>query len=394
MSGHGRALLTHTFVAGAAIALWATAPPAAAVAGTAGLVIVAAWVLGRSAGAARTAAGAEAAARLQAELSDRLETFRADVALRDGILEAMEEAVILVERGSVAYANGAARALLGAHEGRPPPPQVPLDGPGDFDVHHPTFRSLRSVATEMPGGKRVVVAQDVTETERTDAIRRDFVANASHELKTPVAAILATAETLRAAVRDDPEAAVRFADSLAREAARLSAMIQDLLDLARLEQPRADGAPTSWTALVRTALEEARPAAERKRITLTAELGDDDVVVAGRAQDLAQLARNLLDNAISYTPDGGTIAVHLSARGAEAVLSVTDDGIGIPAAQIPRIFERFYRVDRARARDTGGTGLGLSIVKHVAETHDGRVHVESQLGRGSTFTVTLPLARS
>ncbi len=329
----------------------------------------------------------------RAQLTERIEALSRDRALQDQILGAMDEAVVLVEGDEVAYANPAAEHLLGVGPGRRPPPAVsiePGEGVTEFAVHHPTERTLRAATADLPDGRRMIVAQDVTEARRIDRIRRDFVANASHELKTPIAAILATAETLEGAIEGDPESARRFASTLVKEATRLSHLIQDLLDLARLDQPQPDMQPTEWSALVAAVLEEVTPVAEAKCIRLTAQI-DGTVIVHGRAQDLQLLARNLLDNAITYTPAGGAVEVRLRTADGSGVLAVTDTGIGIPAKDLPRIFERFYRVDRARARETGGTGLGLSIVRHVAESHGGTVTAESTLGEGSTFLVRLPM---
>jgi two-component system sensor histidine kinase SenX3 len=236
----------------------------------------------------------------------------------------------------------------------------------------------------------LIVAQDVTDAHRIDEVRRDFVANASHEMKTPVAGILATAETLEDAIRDDPAQAQRFAGNLAKEARRLANLIQDLLDLARLDQASAEEAIAPMSELVRGAIEEARAQANGKHLTVDAVIAEG-IEVPGRPGDLALLARNLLDNAIRYTPEGGRVSINLQRQNGKALLSVNDSGIGIPAKDLPRIFERFYRVDRARARETGGTGLGLSIVRHIAESHGGSVTADSELGRGSTFTVSLPV---
>jgi signal transduction histidine kinase len=240
-------------------------------------------------------------------------------------------------------------------------------------------------------GSVLLVLRDVTEAKRLDATRRDFVANASHELKTPAASIQATAETLRTAVSEDPGVVPRFAEQLEREAARLSRIVSDLLDLSRLES----GSETDGTVALDELLHE-----ERERLEASARDGGValvfDVVpvppVRGSARDLSLLVRNLVDNAIRYTKPGGRVDVGLGTADAGVRLVVTDTGLGIPSRDLPRIFERFYRVDRARSRETGGTGLGLSIVKHIVENHGGTVSVRSELGRGTTFEVRLPAA--
>ncbi|MGZ4127833.1 MAG: sensor histidine kinase [Actinomycetota bacterium] len=329
------------------------------------------------------------------QLSRRVQDLRLETGLREEILGAMEDAVLLVNHREVVYANRAAATLLGAEADSPLPPHlsrhmVDEGGVSEFAVHHPVYRDLRATSTVLPDGRLLVVTQDVTDARRIDRIRRDFVANASHEMKTPVAGILATAETLQDAIRDDPVAAERFAANLAKEATRLSNMVQDLLDLARLDQGEpAENMLVSLSAVLKEVLHDAENAATAKRIKITAMIADG-IQIIGQAHDLALLGRNLLDNAIRYTADGGSIRVELSEDDGRAILVVSDTGLGIPAKDLPRIFERFYRVDKARARETGGTGLGLSIVRHVAESHGGSVGAESTLGVGSTFTVSLP----
>jgi two-component system phosphate regulon sensor histidine kinase PhoR len=329
------------------------------------------------------------------QLAHRVEELRSETGLREQILGAMEEAVLLADGGTVVYANQAAGLMLGAISGRPMPGQVANQtGNGhrvaEFAVHHPVYRDLRATSATLPDGRLLVVAQDVTDARRIDRVRRDFVANASHEMKTPVAGILATAETLQDAIRHDPAVAERFAANLAKEATRLSLLIQDLLDLARLDQAQTDEELVPLSGVVRDIVQDAQELAAQKELALESAI-DDGISTRGRGQDLALLARNLLENAIRYTPEGGKICVGLRLRSDNAELSVQDTGIGIPAKDLPRIFERFYRVDKARARETGGTGLGLSIVRHIAESHGGNVVAESELGVGTTFTVSLPL---
>ncbi|HLW17542.1 MAG TPA: ATP-binding protein [Actinomycetota bacterium] len=329
------------------------------------------------------------------QLAYRVEELRSETGLREQILGAMEEAVLLVEGGTVVYANQAAGLMLGANSGRPIPGQVANQTSNgnrvsEFAVHHPIYRDMRATSAVLADGRLLVVAQDVTDARRIDRVRRDFVANASHEMKTPVAGILATAETLQDAIRHDPAVAERFAANLAKEATRLSLLIQDLLDLARLDQAQTEEDLVPLSGVVRDVVQDAEEFAAQKELAVESAI-DDGIATRGRGQDLALLARNLLENAIRYTPEGGKICVGLKVQGRRAVLSVQDTGIGIPAKDLPRIFERFYRVDKARARETGGTGLGLSIVRHIAESHGGSVVAESELGVGTTFTVSLPI---
>jgi two-component system sensor histidine kinase SenX3 len=190
---------------------------------------------------------------------------------------------------------------------------------------------------------------------------------------------------------DDPEAVPRFASQLEREAVRLSRIVADLLDLSRLESGSSLDELVSLGAAVREEGQRLKVTAEHARVTL--EIGiEGEEPVRGSQRDLALLARNLIDNAIRYSHEGGEVVVQVDSDGEEVTLRVSDKGIGIPSRDIDRIFERFYRVDRARSRETGGTGLGLAIVKHVVENHGGRLEVESELGRGTTFRASLTAA--
>jgi signal transduction histidine kinase len=252
---------------------------------------------------------------------------------------------------------------------------------------------LRGSAIPVEDGSVMLVTRDVTEARRTDQVRRDFVANASHELKTPAATIQAAAETIRTAADDDPSVIPRFAAQLEREAVRLSRIVSDLLDLSRLESGSLLDEAVALDVILRDEGErfEDRATEAGVRLAVTAEAVPH---IRGSSRDLALLARNLVDNAIRYTGPGGRVDVALGTDGSEIVLSVADTGIGIPTRELPRVFERFYRVDRARSRETGGTGLGLSIVRHVVENHGGRISVDSELGRGTRFEVRLPAARA
>jgi signal transduction histidine kinase len=392
-----RALLTHSALAASCILLWVfTNPPVTIVAVGAG-AIAASLLLTRRAENERVRAAAAAGGRAASEAATYIATIEQDVRRHEQMLDAMDIAVVLVEDDRVVYANPAARAILGAQADRPVPAALTGLGEGkrstqDIVIHHPDYREIRCTAVALPGTRSLILAQDVTEARRIDAIRRDFVANASHELKTPVAGILATAETLQDAIAEDPQQARRFAETLAKEAARLSNLVQDLLDLARLEQPEAEQVSRlDLAAVVRRGVDEVRSTSVDRGLTIESVIAEV-VPVRGTERDIAQLTRNLLDNAVRYTPAGGRIDVALTVEDGKAVLRVSDTGVGIPQRDLPRIFERFYRVDRARARETGGTGLGLSIVRHIAESLGGSVMATSELGKGSTFTVRLPLA--
>ncbi len=236
----------------------------------------------------------------------------------------------------------------------------------------------------------LVLAEDLTQARRLEAIRRDFVVNVSHELKTPVGALSLLAETVEDAA-DDPEAVRRFSLRMQTEAARLSQLVHEIIELSRLQ---VEGALEEHTVLdvddvVAEAVERTRTRAESKHIRL--QQGPlTGLCVAGDRNLLVTAVRNLLDNAVAYSPEHTGVGVGVRAAGDLVEIAVVDQGVGIAPDAQERVFERFYRIDPARSRDTGGTGLGLSIVKHVAADHGGDVTVWSQPGRGSTFTLRLP----
>jgi two-component system sensor histidine kinase SenX3 len=245
------------------------------------------------------------------------------------------------------------------------------------------------------GGDEVgVVVEDLTEAARVEAVRRDFVANVSHEVKTPVGAIALLAEAIKEA-REDPAAVAGFVDHIATEAARLSRLVQDLLDLSRLQggEPLPEMSMVSIDDVVAEVVARMRPIADAEKVRLVAD-GEPGLKVLGDATQLGAALANLVENAIAYSSQGTRVTVAVRAREDIVEVAVTDEGIGIPHEDLGRIFERFYRVDSARSRETGGTGLGLAIVKHVMNNHGGEVTVWSTLGVGSTFTLRLPEAAS
>jgi two-component system, OmpR family, sensor histidine kinase SenX3 len=237
---------------------------------------------------------------------------------------------------------------------------------------------------------------DPVEMQRVNKIRRDFVANVSHELKTPATSLKLLAESLEETIEEDPVQARLFAAQLKKETERLAQLITDLLDLARLESEERPEFPNlvDVRGVLMTVLVRMRRVARTKNIALQwKRFGKAaQYTVRGDETQLISMFTNLVDNAINYTPPGGRVEVTGGMEGSEIVIEIADTGIGIPPGKLSRIFERFYRVDKARSKATGGTGLGLSIVRHVAENHGGRVTVESTLGEGSVFTVHLPRA--
>jgi len=342
------------------------------------------------------------AATLRDELARQRRSFAETREVQDLILTSMQDGVLLLDsQGRTAFTNDALERHLGTRPSsvahlfpmavRDLAGRAAADANGSalVEVGEPP-RSLRVAAAPAgTDGSVLIVVRDVTEARRIDSIRRDFVANASHELKTPAASIQAVAETLRQAAADDPEAVPRFAAQLEREAVRLSRIIADLLDLSRLESGSELSDRVPVDALVREEAQRYGEAAHAAGVTLEIDT-PAKAAVRGSARDLSLLIRNLVDNAIRYTRPGGSVRVDVAGDDRTVTLRVADNGIGIPAKDLSRVFERFYRVDRARSRETGGTGLGLAIVKHVAENHGGRVDVSSEVGRGTTLTVTLP----
>ena len=270
----------------------------------------------------------------------------------------------------------------------PPVPEPPLTRPRP-DQEGIAVRS-RTRALDADGHVAVIL-DDVTEARRVEAVRRDFVANVSHELKTPVGALHVLAEAV-AAASDDPVAVLRFASRMTHESARLGRLVQEIIDLSRLQgaDPMPELVPVEIGEIVAEAVDRTRLAAQSRDIVV-AVIGDGEMTVLGDERQLATAVANLLHNAISYSPRGTRVVVGVRRTVDQAEISVADEGIGIPDRDIERVFERFYRADPARSRDTGGTGLGLAIVKHIATNHGGAVSVWSSEGAGSTFTLRLPV---
>jgi two-component system sensor histidine kinase SenX3 len=242
-------------------------------------------------------------------------------------------------------------------------------------------------------GMVLVLISDESEARRIEAVRRDFVANVSHELKTPIGALGLLSEAILGA-KDEPDAVVKFASRMQSEAKRLTELVQEIIDLSRLQSsdPLQKALDVEVSDVVREAVDQAQFSSEQRAITL--EIGEiEDATVIGDREQLITAVHNLVENAVSYSPEHTKVSIVTKRNGDIVEISVTDQGIGIADENLNRIFERFYRVDPARSRITGGTGLGLSIVKHVALNHGGDVKVWSKLGVGSTFTLQLPIAR-
>jgi signal transduction histidine kinase len=262
-----------------------------------------------------------------------------------------------------------------------------------IELHGPTRTSVQVRASFLGETAGVVLLlRDISDDQRSQRIRRQFVTHASHELKTPIAAIQLLAEAVSTSVDNDPSRTRQFAESLLKEAERLNMLVTDLLDLSRLEDPGTiANSIADLSAVASAELSQAAPGASAKAIAIKATI-DDGVIVRGDDGQLALMIRNLLDNAVRYTEREGEISVQVRIEDQGAVVRVSDSGVGIPLRDQTRVFERFYRVDEGRSREKGGTGLGLAIVKHVADLHGGHVSLSSELGEGSTFTVVLPSA--
>ncbi|MDQ1418929.1 MAG: two-component system, OmpR family, sensor histidine kinase SenX3 [Acidimicrobiaceae bacterium] len=314
-----------------------------------------------------------------------------------------EGVVIADQTGAIVYRNPQAASFVGARhsealaerslgellasalDGRSVEEHIELFSPPRRTL---AIRARPLVEAGQPAGA-IAIIEDVSEKRRLEAIRRDFVANISHELKTPVGALSLVAETLED--EDDPAIVARLSHRMRTEAERLGRIIEDLLDLSRIEAQEAPSTdPVPVHLVVGQAVDRLRPVADHRGIRLQVTEAPRDLIVLGDRRQLISAMHNLVDNAIKYSEPGSAVQVDVSHDPDWIVLSVADRGIGIPSRDLERVFERFYRVDRARSRDTGGTGLGLSIVRHVAGNHGGEVTLESREGEGSTFRLRLP----
>jgi two-component system phosphate regulon sensor histidine kinase PhoR len=316
------------------------------------------------------------------ELQDRVGRLGRDVEQLRVVLGGMAEGVIAIDaRRRLLFANKSADLLFGLG------PQAVGRLPRVLAIHGALLPG------SSPSGA-VLVFHDVTELRRLERMRQDFVANVSHELKTPLASIKAYTETLLDWALHDEEVNVRFLNRIEEQAERLNQLILDLLSLARLEsgQEVFHHGPLALSAVVETCIETHKGRAEAKDLDLRLDLGpvDESTLVMADEEAIHQILDNLIDNAIKYTPARGWVRVACKMTDEEVELEVADSGIGIPRDDLPRIFERFYRVDKARSREMGGTGLGLSIVKHLIQSIGGQITVDSRLGEGTRFTVELP----
>ncbi len=320
-------------------------------------------------------------------------------------LDALPQAVIVCdERGEPVFRNTRAIALMGNRHGDALAAQAVDEllantaaGSSEertLELYGPPRRTLNVRTQSLDNGQRalgvIAVIEDVSERRRLEEVRRDFVANVSHELKTPMGALGLLAETLLA--ETEPEVSQRLAQRIHTEAFRISRIIDDLLDLSRIESEESPPRePVLVNLVMAEAAERVRAAAEQRSVDVVLDEPSPPVAVLGDRRQLTSAIYNLLENAVKFSYEGGTVECRGEATADEVTISVRDKGIGIPARDLERIFERFYRVDHGRSRSTGGTGLGLAIVRHVAQNHHGTVHVDSREGEGASFSLRLPL---
>lgn len=322
-------------------------------------------------------------------------------------LDVIPQGIVLADRsGAVAFRNQAASGFFAARHsealvesaiaglvargvaGEPATEMLDLFGPPRRALQ------LRAVPlADAGGGGAFILVEDVSERQRLDAVRRDFVANISHELKTPVGAIGVLAETL--VDEDDPSVAARLAERMQREAFRVASTIDDLLHLSQIEArelPEPEAVPV--LRILEDAVERTGGAAEVARVRLVVDQPSSSWTVLGDRRQLVSAVANLCDNAVKYSDTAAEVVIRARGDGSWICIDVVDEGVGIPARDQERVFERFYRVDRGRSRDTGGTGLGLAIVRHVVQNHGGEIGLSSREGVGSTFTLRLPAGPS
>jgi two-component system phosphate regulon sensor histidine kinase PhoR len=356
--------------------------------------------------------------RMAVQLRELVERLSVESARLEAILASMVEGVLAVDENlNVTFCNDSFARVVGA--AIPVPVKLPLlELVRDAELQDMLRRVLQTGESlrqrlQLPAAEgrtfevqaaplatasrrgAIAILHDITELERLERIRKDFVANVSHELRTPLTAIRGYAETLLEGAMEDGENRPRFLEIIKAHAIRLNNIASDLLVLSEIESggPAAEPERVSVRAALEAALRAVESEARVRGVNVICEHGEDLAVMGGKVR-LEQALINLLDNAVKFNRPGGEVRVRAALRGEDTVrIAITDNGIGIPSEHTSRIFERFYRVDKARSREVGGTGLGLSIVKHVVERMNGTVEVESQLGKGSTFIVYLPACR-
>jgi two-component system phosphate regulon sensor histidine kinase PhoR len=352
------------------------------------------------------------------EISAKVKSVSSEKAKLEAVLSSMFEGVMLTnERGEILLLNPSVRKLFFIDS--PPEGRKPLEMMQNNVIQEIVDRVLnknREVITQevkiaIPEQKTIMingvpiikddvvegavfVFHDITELKRLEDIRKDFVANVSHELRTPISSIKGYAETLLDGKADNKDTVKEFLSIIYQDSNRLANLIDDLLDLSRIESGKMnmESEPLEILPIVNRCINVLGKSARDKSLSIKLDIPADFPKVLGDHKRLLQVLLNLLDNAVKYTPENGSIIVSAASNRETAQIDISDTGIGISERDLPRIFERFYRVDKARSRELGGTGLGLSIVKHIVQAHNGQVWVKSTLGRGSTFSFTIPTA--
>jgi two-component system, OmpR family, phosphate regulon sensor histidine kinase PhoR len=359
--------------------------------------------------------------RVNQQVAGRLNALEADRARTAAILSGMVEGVLVVDGdGRLRLINDTARGMLNLEDiqlGRHyveavrqpgvvqqlgaalrgeqrPPIEVPLDPVGAVDGGPRIFRAQATPAGAGGGGGAVLVLHDISDLRRVDRVRRDFVANVSHELRTPLTAVRGYVEALMEEPAGAPDEAQRrkFLAIIERHTGRMERLVRDLLRLARLDaqQETADLHPLEVGSLFRSVIADLSPSIERHGVKVDVEIESAASVVDADPTKLHDALRNLVENAVNYSPEGGRVALKAHLAGDRIVLTVGDHGPGVPESDLGRVFERFYRVDKSRSRDPGGTGLGLSIVRHLVELHGGKVSAANRPEGGAVFTISLP----
>jgi two-component system, OmpR family, phosphate regulon sensor histidine kinase PhoR len=354
-------------------------------------------------------------------LQSKISTLSEERARLKAILGAMVEGVMILDsRGNILMINAALEEMFRLEE-----PAVVGRPSGEVLRHSPLIEFIKNILEQKRNLSRelavriphecwfhvqasfprreeaeknfaVLVFHNITEIKRLERVRKDFVANVSHEIRTPLTSIKGYVEALLDGAKDDPKRSLEFLQILKKHSDQLGAVVADLLTLAQIESGQVawNREPIHLAELAEKVMAMLRPIAQKKRQQLIMRVPNDLPAFVGDSERMAQVLVNLVENAVKYTPQGGTIRIEGQASEQGIEVAVADNGIGIPPKDLARIFERFYRVDQARSRELGGTGLGLSIVKHIVEHHEGSVRVESEPGKGSRFSILLPIGTS
>ena len=358
---------------------------------------------------------AVALTQMQQELSTREEQLRETNARSEAVLSSMVEGVLATNgNGRISIANRAAQRMMSfsspdvvnrnlfdivrypeLHTAIESARSEKTTAKAEFETLTPDRRRIKARATYLasePEQGVAIVLRDVTDLHALENMRRDFVANVSHELKTPLASIKAYAETLRLGAIDDKNKNLQFVSQIETQAELLNLQIQDLLEIARVESGSAafNIEDVNINSLCRRSAEALQPQATQRKVELLLEVSDEPLTAKAESNGVTTIINNLISNAIHYTPAGGQVQIRTQRTGQWVEIEVTDTGIGISPEHQARVFERFYRVDQARSREEGGTGLGLAIVKHLTQAFQGQLELDSQIGKGSTFRVLLP----